>query len=112
MRSGELTDRIYFESPTEVNNHGSVELTYADVSGDSPPSPTWAKVISKKGDEAFESARTTARRTVAVKLRYRSDVLTSWRLKWNNEYYHIIDVDRTKARQNELWLMAELIGAE
>lgn len=111
MRTGSIDQLVYFESPNETNSSGENTITWSDVSGTSPATPDYAMIFSAKGNEALESAKTNSREVLRVKLRYRSDVLTSWRMKWFDQYYEIKHVDRSLHRKGELWLTVELLGA-
>lgn len=111
MPAGDLDQQIFFQSPSETNDGGELKNTWVNVGGDSPLVPDWAKVISQKGSETFESVRTNAKETIRVKCRYRSDVKTTWRMKWNDQFYNILYVDRSQRREGYLWFTAELVGA-
>ena len=105
MRAGDLDQRITLQSVSEENDSGSLIQTYNDMAS------VWAKVISQRGSEAFEAARTNARETIRVGMRYRSDVTDKWRLKWLGQAYNIVAVDRSMARSGELWVTAQAVGA-
>ena len=106
MQTGQNDQRIYFESPTESNDGGELTRGWTPVGYD------WAMVISQRGSEAFEAARENARETIRLRLRFRTDVLVTWRMTWMGQVYHLKHVDRTQHRKGELWLTAELVGAE
>lgn len=112
MDSGKLDQLVYLEYQQETNNSGSLVTTWVDASGDSPPSPVWARVLSQKGNEAFESARQSSRQLIRVQLRWRDDVQSTWRVTWEGQSYNIIDMDRTQRRQGWLWLTCESVGAQ
>jgi len=105
MRAGELDQRITLQSLSEQNDSGSLTQIYTDAA------TVWAKVISQRGSEAFEAARTNARETIRVGMRYRSDVTDMWRLLWLGQVYNIVAVDRSMARAGELWVTAQTVGA-
>jgi SPP1 family predicted phage head-tail adaptor len=107
MSAGELIHRVKFQSPTDNNAQGSVTLDYADV----------ATVMSKvtiitgrKGYEAFESGKPNARSFISVKLRFRDDVLATWRLVWEKQNYSIRMIDRSARRKGYLTVIAEAVG--
>lgn len=106
MRSGDLDEQITLQSVESVNNGGELELRTTDVA------TVWAKVISERGQEGFESARTNARSTVKLQLRFRADVTTEWRILWDGQQYEIVYADRSLRRHGELWLTARVVGAE
>jgi SPP1 family predicted phage head-tail adaptor len=105
MDIGKLDQRITFQSPSEVNQNGEVQLTYATVD------TVYGKVITQRGSEAFESARVNARAVIRVLVRYRSDVNTTWKMLWESQTYDIAAVDRSNRRQGELWITGQLVGA-
>lgn len=111
MQAGKNDELIYFEQPQESNDFGSAQTSWVDASGDSPPTPDWAMIITQKGNEAFEAARQQSARTIRGRVRYRDDVKTTWRIMWNNEYYYINEIDRSKRRNGELWFTAEVLRA-
>lgn len=112
MDSGKRDQIIYFESPTTTNVRGEKITTWGDLGGNSPPEHDWARVLEPRGSEAFESARQNATEIIRLVVNYRSDVMTDHRIKWNDQYYYITAVDRTKRRQNELWITAKIVGVQ
>lgn len=104
MQSGRLEHRVNIAAPirsTGPDGHPSITFgAGVDIS---------ARVIGQKGEESFVAARTDSRRTVKVLLRYREDIQTDWRLMWlldgGDQAFDVIDVDRSKRRAGELWLM-------
>lgn len=110
MRAGKNDQPVFFEAPTSVNVEGQLSTTWADQSGNSPATPDWAMVISQKGAEAFAAASTRSDETIRARIRYRTDLKTTWRMKWMDQYYNILSVDRSQRRAGELWLTAELVG--
>ena len=105
IQSGELDQRIILQSPTQTNQHGAVTKAWVTVAS------VWAKVISQRGDEAFQAARDNASETLRILVRYRDDVQTSWRLQWYGQDYNISSVDRSQRRDGKLWLTAKVVGA-
>ncbi len=104
MQTGELDQRITFESLVETNQQGSVVEQW---SNDSPPDTVWGKVISERGGEAFEAARVNARATIRVCVRFRDDIDETWRLKWRDVVYQVKTVDPSERRAGYLWMTAE-----
>jgi SPP1 family predicted phage head-tail adaptor len=106
VQIGKLDDRVTLQSESNTtNDFGEVIKSYVDVE------TVWADVISRKGDESFQAASMRSERVIKIKIRYRTDVVTKWRIKWNDEFYNIIDVDRSLRRKGELWLMCENVEA-
>lgn len=106
MKTGQLDQQIILQSLTETQNeYGEKTLAYATEA------TVWGRVVSEKGNEAFESARVNARAGVRVAIRYRTDVTPKWRFQWQGQTYNIVYVDRSLRRDGELWLTGELNGA-
>lgn len=91
---------------TSTNDFGEVIKDYTTID------TVWGNVISQRGSESFQAARTESTRLIKIKIRYRDDVRTTWRIQWQDENYNIIDVDRSLRRKNELWLMCENVEAD
>lgn len=108
MRAGEIQERITFQTPVEVNTNGSLVISYATAS---PPDLVFAKVIEPRGGEAFEAARVNARKTIRVGIRYRADVLSTWRFLWEGQPYNIKLVDQSGRISGETWLTGECVNA-
>jgi SPP1 family predicted phage head-tail adaptor len=107
LQIGKLDQRVVLQSlGASSNDFGEVIKSYTTVA------TVWGHVISQKGSESFEAARTESTRTIKIKIRYRSDVKTDWRIQWMGESYNVTDVDRSLRRQGELWLMCESVVAE
>lgn len=111
MESGRRDEPIYFERPTNTNTDGVARVTWSDMSGNSPPTPDWAYITTQRGNEAFEAARNNVTEIIRLCVGYRDDVESTCRMKWNDQYYYFIHVDRSKRRNSELWLTAKLAGA-
>lgn len=110
MQAGSLDQVIYLEYPVDTNAGGELTQEWLDASGESPPVNDWAYIISERGSEAFESARRNATETIRLKLRYRDDVNTGWRIKWGDVYYFVTRVDHSQRRLGELWITAQAVG--
>lgn len=105
MTAGKLDEQIILQSLTETNDGGSLSQSYATVA------TVWAEVISRKGREAFESARVNALDVIRVRIRYRSDVDNKDRFQWEGQSYNIVNVDRSMRRDGYMWLSGECVGA-
>ena len=106
MESGKLDQRVILQSLTETrNDFGEVVMSYTTAA------TVWARVVSEKGNEAFESARVNARAKIRVAIRYRNDVTVKWRVQWNSDTYNILYIDDTLRRDGELWLTCEVTDA-
>lgn len=106
MFSGKLEHEILLQTLQETNVQGENKQTWVTIA------TVWANIISQRGSEAFEAARINARQTLRILIRYRDDVDTSSRIEWQGQQYNIIAVDRTNRRKGELWITAQVMGAE
>lgn len=105
VQIGKLDQRIVVSQPTTTNTMGSVEKSYSDVA------TLWAYVISERGNEAFQAARTQGKAQIRVLVRYRADITNGWRVTWRSQNYNITYVDRSGYRKGELWLTCETAEA-
>ncbi len=105
MRVGLLDQQIQLVSFSTENVGGELTETYT------PGDKVFAQVISQKGNEAFEAARTNARSTIRVCIHYRDDVVNTWQLIWLHGTYNIVDTDRSQRRDGYLWITAQAVGA-
>lgn len=113
MTAGVLDQQIFFQSPVETDYHGELQTTWVPADDDSPgPSVEWANVITQRGSEAFESARVNAVEAIRVKIRFRDDITTQWRFRWEDQFYYVTAVDRSQRRAGWLWLTGQVQGAQ
>ena len=81
----ELNKRITLQAPTSVNDGmGSPTVTWADVA------TVWAKKTTHRSDEAVQAMAATGTATHNYRIRYRTDVKASWRIKEGDRYMSII----------------------
>lgn len=106
MQTGKLDQRVTIEAMTEVNESGSLTKSYADVT------TVWAHVISQRGNESFEAARTNTRETIRVKMRFRTDITPESRIRWRDTSYNVKYIDESNRRNGELWLTCEVIDKQ
>ena len=50
----------------------------------------WAKISTLRSDEALIAMQTTGTAIHNIVIRYRTDVKSSWRIKYGNRYFNII----------------------
>lgn len=105
MMAGQLDQRISLLEKQEVNEGGSLKISYVEQA------TVWAQVISQKGAESFEAARVNARETVRIQIRYREADATM-RVRWLGQDYNIIYIDRSARRDGALWMTCEVVGAQ
>lgn len=105
MQTGKLDQVIELQSPVDSNTTGEIKKVYV------PAATVWGEVIQPRGSAAFEAARMNARETIRVRLRYRYDVTTKWRLVWEGQHYNILQRDHSDRRKGYLWITCEVVGA-
>lgn len=102
---GNLDQRIILQSLTETAGDGG-QLTQAWTT----ISTVWGHVISVRGQEALEAARLNAKETIRIKIRYRDDITTAWRVQWQSQNYSVQAIDRSERRTGFLWVTAQAVG--
>src|SRR5574341_254423 len=100
MRIGDLRQRITLESPTLTGDAmGSSMMVWADEG------TVWAAVWPISAQEQIQSAGTAMVATHRVQMRYRSDLLPTWRVKFGERYLAIVSL----VNRNELNRTLDLI---
>jgi SPP1 family predicted phage head-tail adaptor len=86
MRIGDLTKRIDLEAPTKASDGmGSYDETWTTIA-----TSVAAAIWSYSGKEMVQSMQTTGEVTHRIRIRYRSVLRTSWRVKFGNRYFSIV----------------------
>ena len=93
MRIGDLNKRITLQYSTKIaDGMGGFTVTWVDKA------TVWAKISTLRSDEAIIAMQNSGTAIHNVVIRYRSDVKSSWRLKYGNSYWAIlgppIDLDK------------------
>jgi SPP1 family predicted phage head-tail adaptor len=84
-QAGELNRRITLQYPTKVSDGmGGFTVSWIDAA------TVWAKISTLRSDEALIAMQETGTAIHNVVIRYRSDVKSSWRIKYGNDYWDII----------------------
>lgn len=104
MQTGNLDQQIILQQPTITNDGGEVVQSWANIA------TVFAYITSPRGNEAFQASRVNAAETLRIKIRFRADVATNWRLSWGGVFYYVQAVDRTQRRDGYLWLTAQAKG--
>lgn len=85
---GEMDEQIVIETYT-VTKQDSGERTRSWTAFAS----VWAKVEEKAGNKSEEDEKLTAIEAIAFTIRYVANVSNKMRVKWNDEYYTIREVN-------------------
>ena len=84
IAAGDFDQRVTLQSRnTAKDAYGQDTITWTDVC------TVWAQVQALRGREFFAAAQVQQEQTVKVRIRYRSDVLTTWRLVWQGRNHDI-----------------------
>lgn len=105
MQSGDLDQRIALQSLTETNIDGSLQPSFSTFA------TVWAFVKHNSGTAIFQSAQVQSWELVKICIRYRADVTTKTRIVWEGQNYNVLSVDRSKRRDGELWITAQVRGS-
>lgn len=102
MRAGTLRDRIKLQRP-RAGASGSDwgPQTAFDNEGD-----VWASVLATAGKEAADVDTVSTVTSFTIRIRYRSDVDSAWRVLWGNKTLDIVDVIDPTGRKAELVITA------
>ena len=103
----DLRTRITFQSPTVTPDAGGAQVaTWANVSSNAM---VWARWINVHGQEAVTSEALKSSQRATVTVRYRSDILTTWRGVKGTEYWQVISVDQVQGRNRWTEIVVERV---
>ena len=87
MNAGSLNTRITIQRQTKIpDGMGGFTVTWADL----PNGTVWAKKTTHRSDEAVQAMATTGTAIHNFRIRYRTDVKSSDRIKEGNKYMNIV----------------------
>lgn len=101
MRSGKMDQRVTLLSrgtPT-LDAAGQDTITWVSQG------TVWAQRINQRSAEAFAAAQVGDDDVVELHIRYRADVLTTWRLEWKGAGYDITSVSEFGGRNDRTRLL-------
>jgi SPP1 family predicted phage head-tail adaptor len=100
MRAGQLRHRITIEQPTQAKNSiGEVVLTWSTFS------TVWAAIEPAAGSTYYAANQLDARVDGRVRIRYRSDLLPTMRIKFGDRIFIIVSIIQPQENHRELHLM-------
>jgi len=107
VNPGEMRTRITFQQPTVAADAGGAQVpTWANIS--SVPT-VWARWINAHGEEAISSEALKSSQRATVTVRYRSDLVSTWRVVKGSEYWQIISIDHVQGRNHWTELVVERV---
>ena len=65
----------------------------------------WAERVTQRSAEAVAAAQVYDDHVVELRIRYRTDVQTTWRLEWGGVGYDIVTVEPYGGRKDRLRLL-------
>jgi len=100
MNAGKLRQRITLQSPTAgANTIGEVTYTWTDVA------TVWGAVEPATGSWYYAGQQAESKVDGRVRIRYRSDVLPTWRVKFGARYLSIVSLLNPNESKKELIIM-------
>ena len=107
IQAGLLNKRITLQYPTRVSDSmGGFAITWNDAA------TVWAKKTTHRSDEAVQAMAQTGTLTHNFRIRYRTDVKSSWRIKEGNNYMAIIAAPIEVGRREFLDMTAKEVKAK
>lgn len=100
MNAGELRKQITLQSKTLTSDGmGGATETWADQL------TTWAQIDPPKAREFFATGQVQAEVVTRIRIRYRPNVLHTWRVKYGSRYFNITSIVNPDECNQELILM-------
>jgi len=100
MEAGKLRHHIILQQPVAGLNAIREEVyIWADVA------TVWAAVEPSTGSWYFAGQQGESKVDGRVRIRYRSDVLPTWRIKFGDRYLSIVSILNPQERNKELIIM-------
>lgn len=107
VNPGDMRTQITLQSPTIAADAGGAQsVSYANAA--SKPI-IWARWINAHGAEVVQSESLAAVQRATVTIRYRTDVLPTWRLLKESEPWQILSVDHIQDKRRFLELIVERV---
>jgi SPP1 family predicted phage head-tail adaptor len=102
IRSGDLNKRITFQAKTTTSDGmGGPVVTWADVA------TVWAAIWPTSANETVQANATTMVISHRVRIRFRSVLKASWKIKFGNRYFSIVSIINPNEANEYLDLMCK-----
>ena len=102
MIIGPLNKRITLQSPTNTaDGMGGQTVTYATES------VVWAAIWPISAAEIVKGTSPSMEITHRIRVRYRSGILASWRIKHGERYFNIVSIVNPNEKNEMLDLLAK-----
>jgi len=100
MNAGELRQRLELQAPiNSTNDMLEVIQTFATQA------TVWGAVEPLSGNLLFTAQQADSEVQGRVRIRYRSDIQPTWRIKYGNRYLQILSIINPNERNRELYLL-------
>jgi len=97
MRAGELRHRLTFQSVTRARN---AEMEFVETWADYIT--VWGAVLPNAGRKYYEALQANAEVSGEVRVRYRSDIDATMRIKHGTRYLRIVSIKNPQERDREM----------
>ena len=102
MRIGDLKNRIKLEAPTDTSDGmGGITQTFASMA------TVFAAIWPVSASEQIQNMGLTMTITHRIRIRYRDDVIPSWRINYNGKYYNIVSIINPGMNNRQLEILAK-----
>lgn len=102
MRAGDLNKRIEIQAPTRAGDGmGGFAETYSTIC------TVWAALWPTSASEMVKSMQQTMEISHRIRIRYRSALRSSWRIKFENRYFNVVSIINPNERNEWLDLMCK-----
>lgn len=99
MRTGEMRNRIIFQRPTySRSSFNELEESFTYVA------TVWAAIEWSSGRRYEAAKQFDAEIQGVIRIRYRSDIQPTWRIKYGNRYISILSIANVFEQGRELQL--------
>lgn len=104
MLSGKLMKTLLIQRKDTINNHGIQENTWIDYLTIKAYQKNISRSLSINNQELFDNE------VLIMQTRYNAYITTDMRVKYNNKYYLIVNIDETQDINRDLTLYLKKIN--
>jgi len=105
MNIGALNKRITIEAPTKASDGmGGFTVTWSEIAAD-----VAAAIWPVSANEQIKAMGAVMTMTHRIRIRYRSDIRSSWRLKYKNDYFDIVSIVNPNMANRALDIMVKAV---
>ena len=99
---GDLNKRITIQYPSEVADvYGGSTTTWTELCN------IWAAIWPTSAREVIRSMQNVMEITYRIRIRYRSDILPNYRIKFGTKYFNIVSIINPNERGEWLDILAK-----